>query len=124
MPITALTVQEVKGPFATISANGADFTFAAGDASNTNNFVCTGRDLVLAYNSGVSSRTVDIASVADEKGRSGSISTYSLGAGEYAVFGVGLTNSKGWKQTDGTITLTPSHADVKFAILRLPAGYP
>jgi hypothetical protein len=124
MAETVLTVQDVKGPFETIAANGADFTFAAADTSNGNEFVCTGRDLVLVYNSGGSTYTVTITSAADEKGRSGDITTYSLSTLEFAVFGVGLTNAKGWKQTDGTIVLTASNAAVKFAILRMPAGYP
>lgn len=125
MAQTALTVQDVDAPFAAVSANSLDFTFAAGDASNGNSFACTGRELLLVLNSDASNAyTFTVSSVDDEKGRAEDITTYSLAAGEYASVGVGLTNSKGWKQTSGVIYLAVSNAAIKFAVLRLPAGYP
>lgn len=119
----ALTVQTIKGPFEAIIANGADFTLTAGD-TGTDTFQCTGREILIAFNSGAGARTLTITSQSDEKGRSLDITAYSLGAGEYAVFGVGLTNSKGWKNTANLITVDVEHAEVKWAVLRLPAGYP
>ena len=122
---TVITVQTVLGPFATYSANAADFTFAAGTVTDGDTFVCTGREILLALNTeAVTARTITVTSVDDETNRSGSITTYSLAAGEYAAFGVGLTNSKGWMSTAKTIRLTVSNAAVKVAVLRLPAGYP
>jgi len=121
---TAITVQEIKAPFAAITANSADFTFAAGTITDGDTFVCTGRELLLFQNTDVGAVTVTITSVDDEKGRAEDITSYSLGAGEFAVFGVGLTNAKGWKSTSGTIRITVSDADLKVAVLRLPAGYP
>jgi hypothetical protein len=122
---TAITVQQVKGPFEAITAGGADFTFAAGTITDGDTFVCTGRELLLVTNTEVTDpKTITITSVDDEKGRSEDIATYSLAAGDFAVFGVGLTNSKGWKSTAGTIRITVSAATVKVAVLRLPAGYP
>lgn len=123
MAATALTVQSIKGAFDAIAANGADFTLAAADVANGNKFTCTGREILIAQNTdGVNPYTVTITSVADEKNRTGSISAYSLAAGEFAVFGVGLTNSKGWQQTDGTILVSGENVAVKFAVLRLPAS--
>lgn len=119
----AITVQEVKGPFAGIAANGADFVFTAGDVGG-DTFVCTGRELLIAFNSGGAPYTINITSVNDEKGRAGDIASYSIGAGEYASFGVGLTNSKGWKNSSGQIAVSVENAAVKWAVLRLPAGYP
>lgn len=121
--MAALTPVVIKGPFEAIAANGADFTFAAG-ATTTDTFACTGRQILLAFNSGGSDYTVTISSVDDEKGRSEDITTYSLAAGEYAVFGVGLTNEQGWKQTNGTIIVDVENAAVKWAVLTLPTGYP
>ena len=120
---TALTVQQMKGPFDTISANGADFTFAAGTITDGDTFVCTGREILLVKN-GTGTNTITITSVADDIGRTGDITTYSLGAGEFAAFGVGLTNDKGWKSTSGTIRITVSSVEVTVAVLRLPAGFP
>lgn len=125
MAQTALTVQDIDAPFAAVSANSLDFTFAAGDLANGNSFVCTGREVLLVLNSDPTNPyTFTVTSVDDEKGRSEDITTYSLAAGEYAAVGVGLTNAKGWKQTSGLVYLAVSNAAIKFAVLRLPAGYP
>lgn len=122
--MTTFTPVTIKDPFATIAADGADFTFVAASAG-ADTFVCNGRDIILVQNTGAGARTVTITSLADEKNRTGDITTYSLAAGEFAVFGCGLTNSPGWKNTStGAITITGSHAEVKVAILRLPTSYP
>jgi hypothetical protein len=121
---TAITVQTIKGPFEAIGANGADYTYAAGTVTDGDTFVCTGREILLVNNVNVAAKWITITSVDDETNRSEDITTYSVGASEFAVFGVGLTNSKGWKSTAGKVRITVEHADVKVAVLRLPAGYP
>lgn len=121
---TAITVQTILAPFAAVGAGAADFTFAAGTITDGDTFVCTGREILLVNNTGASPYTVTVTSVEDETNRTEDITTYSLAAGDFAAFGVGLTNSKGWKSTAGTIRLTVSNASVKVAVLRLPAGYP
>jgi hypothetical protein len=118
-----LTVQNVTAPFAAVTAGSADFTFAASSLDG-NTFQCTGRELLLVQNSDAGVTTITITSVDDEKGRAEDITTYSMAAADFVVFGVGLTNSKGWKSTAGTIRVTTSDVDVKLAVLRLPAGYP
>ncbi len=121
MAQTELTVQDIPAAFDAITAGSADFTFAAGDASNGNSFTCTGEEVLLAYNSdGANPYKITVTSVDDERGRSEDITDYSLAAGDYAVFGVGLTTNKGWKQTNGKIYLTVENAAVKVAVLRLP----
>lgn len=120
----AITIQTIKGPFEAITAGGADFTFTAGDTGG-DTFVCTGREILIVYNSGASPYTCTIASVDDEKGRSEDITAYSLAAGDFAVFGIGLTNSQGWKNTStGLVSLDVENAAVKWAVLKLPNGYP
>lgn len=121
--MAAITVQEINAPFASISAGGADFVWTAGNTGG-DTFVCTGRELLLFRNDGGSTYTVTITSQTDEKGRTGNISTYSMADGDFAVFGVGLTNSKGWKDTGGLVNFAVSNAAVDVAVLRLPAGYP
>lgn len=125
MAQTVLTIEEMQAAFAAIAANGLDFVFTAADVANGNSFQCTGRELLIAYNSdGANPYTFGVTSVDDEKGRSEDVGPYSLAAGEYAYWTGGLTNSKGWKQTSGLIYLTANNAAIKFAVLRLPAGYP
>lgn len=123
--MAALTITQIQGPFELISANEADITFTAGD-TGTDTIATNGRDIILAWNThGSTPYTVTIASEIDETNRTGDITTYSLAAGEIAVFGVGLTNSAGWKDaTTGLITVDVENAAVKWAILRLPTGYP
>jgi hypothetical protein len=86
--------------------------------------VCNGRDLLFFQNSDAGAVTVTITSVADEKNRTGDITTYSIGIGEFAMFSVGLTNQLGWQSTAKKIRITVSDADLKVSVLRLPAGYP
>lgn len=123
--MAALTPVTIKGPFEAVTANSADFTWTAGATGGGDTIACTGRQIILAYNSdGVNPYTLTITSVDDEQNRSGSITTYSLAAGEYAAFGCGLTNQQGWKQTNGNINVVVSNVAVKWAILTLPAGFP
>lgn len=121
--MAAITATQIKGPFEAIAADGADFTLTAGAVSG-DTIACNGRDVIIAFNSGASPYTVTITSQADEKGRTKDITTYSLAAGDYAVFGVGLTNSAGWKDANGNINVTVSNVAVKWAVLRLPATNP
>jgi hypothetical protein len=86
--------------------------------------VCTGKELLLVHNNDVAAKTITIVSVDDENNRAENITTYSLAAQDYAVFGVGLTNSKGWKSSAGTIRITVEDADIRVAVLRLPTGFP
>jgi len=120
MPTTALPIIDVAQPFATFAADAADFVLTAADTANGNHFQCTGREVLIVQNSGASPYTFTATSVPDDKNRSGDISAYSLAAGEFARFGVGLTNEKGWKQTSGEIRVSGSNVAIKFAVLRLP----
>ena len=114
----------MKGPFDAITAGGITFTWTAGNTGG-DTFTVTGREILLAWNSGASPRTFTITSVADEKGRTGDITAYAIATGEFAYFPGGLlAGSAGWKNSQGVITITPSHAEVKWAVLKLPAGTP
>lgn len=123
--MAALTITTIKAPFEAIAANGADITFTAG-STGTDTIACNGRDIILAWNThAIDPYTITILSEDDEKGRSEDISAYSLAAGEIAVFGVGLTKSSGWiDSATGLITVDVENAAIKWAVLRLPNGYP
>ena len=122
---TAITVQTMKAPFATLSAGDLDYTLAAGDVAGST-FVGTGREVVMIENpAGGSTYTVTITSVANDKNRTGTITAYSMAAGDRVCWTGGLTNAPGWKNAStGIITITVSNAAVLVAALRLPVGYP
>ena len=121
----ALSIQTMKGPFEAIAANGLDITFAAGTTGAGDTIAATGREIIVAWNShAVTAYSFTVTSVADEKNRTADITTYNLDAGEFAFLGVGLTNQVGWKNGSGLIAVTVSNAAVKWAVVRLPIGYP
>jgi len=124
MAATVITVQQLLSPFPVtpLTANSADIVFTALTVTEGDTFVCTGREVILIKN-GTGTNTLTISSSDDEKGRAEDITSYSLAAGDFAMFGQGLTNSQGWK-TGGKIKMTPSSAEIKAAVLRLPVGYP
>lgn len=99
------------------TANAADLTMTAADVSNKEQVTATGNELIIAHNTGASTYTITISSVVDEQGRTGDISAYSLGAGEYAVFGP--FGTEGWRQTDGKLYFEASNVAVKFGVVRL-----
>lgn len=90
----------------------------AADTSNKNSFPLTGREVVIAHNTGASAYTVTITSVDDRYGRSEDISAESIAAGDIRVYGPGLA-LEGWQQTDGSLYLEANNAAVKFGVLRL-----
>lgn len=113
---TPLTVLGTKT--SAYTANGADLTMTAADASNKEQVTITGKELVIAHNTGASAYTVTISSVADAAaGRTGDVSAYSLAAGEYAVFGP--FDLDGWEQSDGKLYFEASNASVKFGVVRI-----
>jgi hypothetical protein len=120
MPRQTLTKLTALGTFPALplTANSADLTMTAADATNKEQFVASGNDLIIAHNTGASTRTITVTSVADgQTKRTGDITTFSLGAGEYAAFGP--FGKQGWMQADGKIYLEASHAEVKFGVVQL-----
>lgn len=119
MARTSLTPKAAVGAYGDYTvADRADLAMTAADVANMNQFTASGNDLVLAHNSGGSAYSVTITSAPDPYGRMSHIATYSLGAGEYAVFGPFAL--AGWVQADGKIYLQASNASVKLGIVALP----
>lgn len=122
MARTALTVTNV--PASTASA-GVAVTWDAGDASNNNDVVLTGREIVLVRNTSTgNARTVTVPSVACPHGRTGDITAESLAlSADFAnqiVHVLPLFKTDGWRQSDGKLYINPSHAELVIAVLRLP----
>jgi hypothetical protein len=101
---------------APVTAGSLAVTFTACDATNGNSFNATGREVLLVQNSGGSTYTFTVASVADALNRlDTSLTTYSVASGAFAA--VQMKNLSGWQQS-GAINLTCSNAAIKFAVLQ------
>lgn len=119
MARTEITVQDILSPFAAVAAGAADYVYTAGDIANGNTVRCTGAEIILVQNTGASPYYITINSVDDDQGRQEDINQYSLAAGDFVVFGVGLTTKKGWINA-GYIDIDVENAGIEIAVLRLP----
>ena len=90
----------------------------AADITNFNSFKPSGKDLLIARNTGGSPYTITINSVNDQYGRKGDITTQSIPAGALLVFGPMAT--PGWQQADMTIWFQASNIAVVFSVITLP----
>jgi len=113
---TDLTKTNAPGHYA---SSGAALAFEAGDAVNGNQFVATGKELVIARNTdGAAAHTVTIHSTNDPYNRTGDIANYSIPANGFAVFGP--FPRLGWIQSDGKIYIDVDDALVELAVIVLP----
>jgi hypothetical protein len=115
MPRTTVPVDVAPGGYA---GAGVLCTQTAADPTNLNRCVHTGRELILARNTGATARTVTITSVDDPYGRQEHISAESIAAGALRMYGPFPV--AGWRQTDGYLYFEASHAEVVFTVIRLP----
>ena len=98
---------------------GAEVVMAAADTVDKNQFLCSGKDLVVAFNSGANPRTVTIDSTDDERGRQEDITAEAIAAGTVRIFGP--FEPMGWRQVGtGYIYLEASDADVLLGVIQLP----
>ncbi len=120
MPRVTLTPITPLGPYPTLplSANAADVTFTAADATNKNQVLFNGPKLLLAKNShATTAYTVTLTSKADNRNRTGDVTTYSLEAGDIMAFRI--DSAEGWQQADGYLYFEASNASVLFAVINL-----
>lgn len=97
---------------------GVAVTMTAANTTDKEQFALTGREVILIHNTGASSRTYTITSVADPfTGRSGDVSAVSIAAG--AIHCIGPMGPDGWRQTDGNLYLEANNAEVKFGVYTL-----
>lgn len=109
-----------KYPPTPLVANSADFTWTQAGASFADGagFPLTGKEILLVHNANAGVQTVTISSTVDLYQRTGNITTYSIGIGEYVAFP--MFPKEGWAQPDGQLYFAASATDVEFAILRIP----
>lgn len=103
-----------------IAANALDLTWTAADASNYNEVVLTGNEILLFWNTHASTAynvTINAPATVATLGRSGDVSNYSVGAGKIGLYGpVPVT---GFAQTNGKLYFQAENASVKFAVVKL-----
>ena len=117
MPRQAHTPVSLPGPWATA---GEALTMTAADVANKEQVAASGKEIVIAHNSGAAPHAVTITSKAHApSGRTGDITTEAIAAGEIRVYG-GPFPTNGWRQTDGQLYFEADSAEVKFGVIRLP----
>ena len=122
MARTAITTAAIKDlttryPVLPLVATSQDITFDAGDASSGHKFPLTGKEILVAKNTGAGARTVTVKSVADAHQRTGDFGAYSVGAGKVAMF---LIPVDGFLQADGQCYVDVEHAEMTLAVIRFP----
>ncbi len=115
MARTLLTATVAPGQY---PAAGVAATEAASDVANGNMFVSTGKELLVARNTDVSTHHVTVNSVADDKGRTGDITSEAIAAGAIRVYGPFAKSY--WAQSNGNINCSADDATVKFTVIQLP----
>jgi hypothetical protein len=113
---TALATTVLTQNNVSVTAGALNLTFTACDATNGNSFVSTGREVLLVQNSGGSTYTFTVNSVADNFGRTDtSLTAYSLAAS--AIAAIQMKYQAGW-MSGTTISMTCSNAAIKYAVLQ------
>lgn len=115
MPRITLTKTTSPGPY---PAAGVAVTMTAADTTNKEQIALTGRELIVIQNTGAGSRSYTITSIADSRGRTGTIAAQSIAAG--AIHVIGPFALDGWLQADGMLYIEASHAEVKWGVITLP----
>lgn len=111
-----LTAAVPTGPWPPLAA-GVTLAGTAANATDKEQTTCTGRELLIARNSGASSRVVTVTSKADQRtGRSGDVS-FSVPAGEMRM--IGPFDVDGFKQTDGNLYFEAAHAEIIWSVIRI-----
>ena len=112
-----IAVQNVIGkyPVTPLTAGAAAITFQAMELAG-DTYSNTGKELVLLRNDDAGAVTITVTSQRDEKNRLGTISAYSIPAGEYAAFGPFPVS--GWNDGNNKVNLLASDVDLKVAVLR------
>lgn len=94
-------------------------TWVAADATNKEETVHTGTEIIMLRNSGATPRVCTITSVADSRNRTGDI-TFTLAAAGSAGYekAIGPLGIEGFQQTNGKIYFEAAHAEVLVAVYR------
>ena len=114
MARTVLTVLEVPR---THPGGEVVYTWTAHDTVNENEFVLTGREVLLIKSTDAGPQDVVISSVPDSFGRSQDLTVTVAASAEVAL---AFLSREGWMQPEGTLHLDCTVATISYAVLRLP----
>jgi hypothetical protein len=120
MAILAIPITQMpaKYPSLPITANALDvvFTLSGADFADKAHWQLGGKDILIVHG-GAGAITLTVESSADPYNRTGNITAYSIGIGEYAVFP--QFQLAGWVDASGYLVVVASAADLGFLVLRL-----
>lgn len=115
MPRSTLAKTTLPGSY---PGNSVTPTFTAADVDNGNQFIATGKEMLLVKNVGATTRSITLNSASDLYGREADI-TETVAAGALKLFGPFQLN--GWAQaTTYAFEVNATHVDVQIAVLVLP----
>jgi hypothetical protein len=101
------------------AAAGIKLVWTVADATDKNEFVMSGNELLLAQNGhATDAKTVTLSSSANARGRTKDIAAESILAGDTHIFGP-FTNKDGWVQTGGVLHCEAESDDISFACVKL-----
>ncbi len=112
---TALTKTTAPGSYA---AAGVAVTMTAADVGAGNHYACSGRDLIIAHNTGAGEHHVTITSQVNGKQRLGTITAEAIAAGDIRIYGP--LPAAGWMNASRNVLCSADNAEVKFGIVTLP----
>ena len=92
-----------------------EFEWTAADVGNGNQFLSTGKEILLVRN--VNADSPPVSRIVTLHKTSGSVEK-TVAAGEYWASGVIPTT--GWKQTDTYVYVNGAHANLEFAVIKEP----
>jgi len=119
MPRITHTAQIPLGSIGDYSVgDAADIAFLAADVANMEQTALTGKEMIVARNVGGGPFLITVTSSNDPFNRTGDVTDYSLGAGEFAVFGP--FDRTGWLQPGAFIFFEANNVAIEFAVIRLP----
>lgn len=118
MARTTLPIFTPRGPYpVTVAAGDLATTWTAYDAVNKNDFLCTGKELLLVKNNHATlAKTVTLLTAADPHGRKNDITTYSIPAGVVCQFWFG--NIVGWDAGGGKVNVDAEDNSIQFCVVR------
>jgi hypothetical protein len=120
MPRTNIAAQVTPGayPVLPITPDARDVAFVGANVADGNDTtLVAGKTLVLVRNVDVGAHTVTFTSAADSLNRKGDITSYSVGAGDVALFGPFTTI--GWA-VGGRLQINGDNVNIEIAVITLP----
>lgn len=119
MAATELTVVDAPSGYENdITKTPVDPGFVTSDPTNGNSFRCTGKELLLVWNTGGAAEVITVNSnPASRTARNGPITTASVAAGKIEAFQIFPRD--GW-EVGGLITVASSSDHLLLAVVRFP----